>query len=275
MGAGLTEGISDSGGGGMMDGLFGGGDSGGGMGDMMGGLLGGGEGGGAGGGGTTAKTRAEQAVKEIIDRCIEIVKQAKGQMQGAGKDMMAGLTQGIQDGQGGVESAVSAMAGDGGGGGGLGGLLGGGGGIMGTFTSLLGIMSPSRVFYGYGQDIAQGLVNGIRSSLPMVQDASRALAAAATSGQGGGLTQGLMSGGLLGGLLGGGGGFMDILQKVPSIMQNLNATGLFGKTTGNSTIENGAVVININGNPSPETVKEAKSVGPDIIRAILAGVGAI
>lgn len=149
---------------------------------------------------------------------------------------------------------------------------------MGTFTSLLGIMSPSRVFYGYGQDIAQGLVNGIRQSLPMVVDASRDLAAAATSGNSGGLTSGLLSGGLLGGLMGsGGGGLWDIVQQVPSIMQNLNATGAFGASNpGQVVIQNGAVQVNFSGKQDPETVAAAKNkLGPALIQAILAGTGNI
>jgi predicted lipid-binding transport protein (Tim44 family) len=111
----------------------------------------------------------------------------------------------------------------------------------------------------------------------MVADASRDLANAASGGMGsgGGISGGLMAGGLLGGLMGsGGGGLFDILQQVPSIMQNLNATGAFGKTSGNSVIQNGAVQITFQGSQTPETVEAAKNqLGPALIRAIMAGVG--
>jgi hypothetical protein len=41
------------------------------------------------------------------------------------------------------------------------------------------------VFYGYGQQIGQGLIDGMRSSIPAVLDAALALASAATGRSGG------------------------------------------------------------------------------------------
>jgi TP901 family phage tail tape measure protein len=51
--------------------------------------------------------------------------------------------------------------------------------IMGAIKGKLGIASPSKVFYGYGQSIGQGLVLGMRSTEAMISAASNRMAEAA------------------------------------------------------------------------------------------------
>ena len=53
--------------------------------------------------------------------------------------------------------------------------------VMTTFTSALGIQSPSTVMAGYGENIAQGLANGMYSRAPAVAAAAAYLAAIARS----------------------------------------------------------------------------------------------
>lgn len=55
------------------------------------------------------------------------------------------------------------------------------------FKKALGIASPSKVFAGYGQNIGQGLINGIDGMQPQIEAASVAMAAAADKGEVGGM----------------------------------------------------------------------------------------
>lgn len=55
------------------------------------------------------------------------------------------------------------------------------------FKKALGIASPSKVFAGYGQNIGQGLINGIDGMQKQVEDSSIAIAAAADKGEVGGM----------------------------------------------------------------------------------------
>jgi hypothetical protein len=57
--------------------------------------------------------------------------------------------------------------------------------IESPFRAAMSIFSPSRVFFGFGVNIGQGLIDGITSMLPAVGDAAKAMAAAvADSGVG-------------------------------------------------------------------------------------------
>lgn len=80
-----------------------------------------------------------------------------------GANLMQGLAQGIHGAAGSAVAAVGDFA----------------QGLKTRFTSLLGIKSPSRVFMGFGGDIAQGARLGILQAAPAVQDAAQHLAAAA------------------------------------------------------------------------------------------------
>ncbi len=69
--------------------------------------------------------------------------------------------------------------------------------IKGWFTSTLGIQSPSRVFMGFGDNIAEGAALGIQRTGPLASRAAAAMAnATATAAQGGGGRGGRAGGGL-------------------------------------------------------------------------------
>ena len=68
--------------------------------------------------------------------------------------------------------------------------------IKGWFTSTLGIKSPSRVFMGFGDNIAEGAAIGIQRTGPLASRAAAAMAnATATAAQGGGGRGGRAAGG--------------------------------------------------------------------------------
>jgi hypothetical protein len=58
--------------------------------------------------------------------------------------------------------------------------------VPGPVLRFLGISSPSKLFAGYGVNIAEGLARGITSGAPLVERASSALGAAAAGGDGSG-----------------------------------------------------------------------------------------
>lgn len=69
--------------------------------------------------------------------------------------------------------------------------------IKGWFTSTLGIKSPSRVFMGFGDNIAEGAAIGIQRTGPLASRAAAAMAnATATAAQGGGGRGGRAAGGM-------------------------------------------------------------------------------
>lgn len=84
------------------------------------------------------------------------VLQLPGQFFNAGADMMAGLLRGIQSRAGAVIDSIKEI----------------GSNIAGSFKSILGIHSPSKVFMGFGANIGQGAALGI------VGERHRAVAAA-------------------------------------------------------------------------------------------------
>ncbi len=81
--------------------------------------------------------------------------------------LIDGLIDGIKDGVGDVVNAVKGIGGD----------------IKSAFSSVLSIFSPSKVFYGYGQNLMEGLAGGIEeiSHLPTGAVGQVAAALAATS----------------------------------------------------------------------------------------------
>lgn len=58
--------------------------------------------------------------------------------------------------------------------------------VPGPVLRFLGISSPSKLFAGYGVNIAEGLAHGITAGAPLVERASSALGAAAATGNGSG-----------------------------------------------------------------------------------------
>lgn len=79
-----------------------------------------------------------------------------------GRNIIMGLINGIENAAGWLISKVQGLAND----------------VTGVFKSVLGIFSPSRVFFGHGQDIVRGLVMGIQQAIPTVHSAVGQLSAA-------------------------------------------------------------------------------------------------
>lgn len=110
------------------------------------------------------------------------------QMLGFGKDIISGLMDGVKSMMTGAVDAVKGV----------------GEGIISGFKNLLGIESPSKVFFEFGMDIGQGLADGIEASQPVavaaieqlggvLASAGRAVISGALSAENivGGLTKGL------------------------------------------------------------------------------------
>lgn len=83
-----------------------------------------------------------------------------GQLVSIGANIVQGLINGITSRIGAAISAIKGFAGQ----------------IKGAFTSLLGIHSPSKVFYEYGVNIIQGLANGMKETIKLARDAARNVA---------------------------------------------------------------------------------------------------
>ena len=83
-----------------------------------------------------------------------------GQLKSIGANIIQGLINGIS-------SKISAAIGK---------IKSFAGQIKGAFTSLLGIHSPSKVFYEYGVNIIQGLANGMKETIKLARDAARDVA---------------------------------------------------------------------------------------------------
>ena len=85
-----------------------------------------------------------------------------------GKNVAMGLVNGIKDGIGAAGDAISGMADT----------------VKNKFKGWLGINSPSRVFAGYGMNVAEGAAIGIRNGQRQALAASASLAASAKAGWG-------------------------------------------------------------------------------------------
>lgn len=83
-----------------------------------------------------------------------------------GKNVAMGLVNGIKDGIGAAGDAISGMADT----------------VKNKFKGWLGINSPSRVFTGYGLNVAEGAAIGIRNGQKQAMAASTSLAASAKAG---------------------------------------------------------------------------------------------
>lgn len=83
-----------------------------------------------------------------------------------GKNVAMGLVNGIKDGIGAAGDAISGMADT----------------VKNKFKGWLGISSPSRVFAGYGLNVAEGAAIGIRNGQKQAMAASASLAASAKAG---------------------------------------------------------------------------------------------
>jgi hypothetical protein len=112
----------------------------------------------------------EGAIGGVIDLFISLPGRLVDALSGAaswlidiGKDIVNGLISGIGSLAGAVVDALLGLI----------------PGPLKRFASRLGIGSPSKVFHNFGENIGQGLAQGIKATLALVTDATAALAQAA------------------------------------------------------------------------------------------------
>jgi TP901 family phage tail tape measure protein len=114
---------------------------------------------------------ATMAIWHGVVRIITTVTDGFGRMLvSAGKALISGLISGIKSATGGLLSTISGLAKD----------------VSGAFSSVLHILSPSRVFYEHGQMIVEGLRLGISDSAPRAIQAADRLASMVSAGAAGG-----------------------------------------------------------------------------------------
>lgn len=108
------------------------------------------------------------AVRAKFQGGIQWVKGLPADFLQMGKNVAMGLVNGIKDGIGAAGDAISGMADT----------------VKNKFKGWLGINSPSRVFAGYGLNVAEGAAIGIRNGQKQAMAASASLAASAKAGWG-------------------------------------------------------------------------------------------
>lgn len=94
------------------------------------------------------KNVIKPAITEMADKIIQGFQELPEKMKEAGEDIVKGIKKGITNKADEAVNAVKGVA----------------GGIKDKFTGLLGIKSPSKVFMGYGLNIAEGLGLGIENN---------------------------------------------------------------------------------------------------------------
>jgi hypothetical protein len=106
------------------------------------------------------------ALLDLGPRMVSTVVSMIPQLVSAGGDLIGGLVSGLWSAGGRVGQTLLGIARN----------------AIGAFKSFLGIHSPSRVFAGFGDNIGQGLANGIQRTRRVAGKAVGALAATVTSG---------------------------------------------------------------------------------------------
>lgn len=97
-----------------------------------------------------------KALVELIPLMVKSLASVTGQLVSAGFQLLMGLIKGMVDNAPKlIGETVKSLAGM----------------VTDNFKALLGIKSPSKVFMGYGKNIAQGLVGGLAGSEKLVQNA--------------------------------------------------------------------------------------------------------
>lgn len=109
-------------------------------------------------------SRAVGALGTLAGRAVNAIASLPGRFGTIGGQIMAGLYNGIVAGGNRVLGYVRSLADS----------------VASTFSRLLGIASPSKVFTEFGKDIVDGLIAGIDDGVKRVEDASNSLAGAAT-----------------------------------------------------------------------------------------------
>lgn len=108
--------------------------------------------------------QAARALANFAGRAVRAISALPGRFLAIGASIMSGLYNGIVQGGSRVLGYVQNLASS----------------VASTFARLLGIASPSKVFTNFGQDIVDGLVQGIDDGVKRVEEATNTLAGAAT-----------------------------------------------------------------------------------------------
>jgi phage-related protein len=103
-----------------------------------------------------------QWFKDLPGKVFSAIGNFIGRLVQLGKDLINGLIEGIKSAVKGVINAVTGVISD----------------ALNAAKSMLGIASPSKVFFGFGVDTVQGLINGIDALTPKAADAAANMAAA-------------------------------------------------------------------------------------------------
>lgn len=96
----------------------------------------------------------------VQQKIVEPIKQKATALVSAGKSLVEGLWNGINDKFEWIKGKIKTWVGN----------------VLDFFKKLLGIHSPSTVFYGYGENMAKGLANGITGGMGYVRSALGAMA---------------------------------------------------------------------------------------------------
>lgn len=110
--------------------------------------------------GSQMASQARAKMVQVGNNIKSTLSSLPGQLKSIGANIIHGLINGIS-------SKISAAIGK---------IKSFAGQIKNAFTSLLGIHSPSKVFYEYGVNIIQGLANGLKENIKLARDAARNVA---------------------------------------------------------------------------------------------------
>jgi hypothetical protein len=108
---------------------------------------------------TQGSWKIVESIGRLINDSVRAVGDSVGRFVTAGQNLVGGIARGIADSAWRVLQAVANLAGD----------------ILRTFTSMLGIRSPSTVFAAYGENILMGLSEGLTNSQPVAINAVASL----------------------------------------------------------------------------------------------------
>ena len=96
-----------------------------------------------------------QVKQWVQEKIIQPVKDKVGSIKTAGKDLVEGLWNGISDKMDWIKSKIKTWVGN----------------VLDFFKNLLGIHSPSTVFEGYGENMAEGLAIGYMNGIGYIKNA--------------------------------------------------------------------------------------------------------
>lgn len=92
------------------------------------------------------KEDVKDGVSTVVEKAKDKIKTLKSKFKDAGKDLMSGLKGGIESMKEKVKSATKGISDS----------------VISKFKDIMGIHSPSRVFFGFGKYIDEGLINGLK-----------------------------------------------------------------------------------------------------------------